>query len=249
MQAAVIDPKHNNPPTDAEIMHERLRERNAELLEEADNLLLEAEALPKEIHDDKEASEINDFIKLVNDTNKKVEAARKNEKQPYLDAGRHVDEFFKQKTDALSAAALAAKKPLTAHLQRKADEEAKWRAAEAERLKKKAEEEAAAAEAMKPELAEEKLKAVDAAQKQAAELEKSVETGKGLASSKGLLGTGTLRKRWVGEIEDRHALNLALLAPYIPFEALQKALNDFVKNGGRDMPGAKIYQKEEVVVR
>lgn len=253
MQSAVIDAKHNNPPSDAEIMRDRLKERHAALLDEAENLLLEAEALPKEIFDDREASQINDFIKSLNDVTKRIESVRKAEKQPYLDAGRYVDGFFTIKTDELSAAVVRAKLPLTAHLQRKADEEAKRRAAEAERLRKEAEEKAAAAVKLEAEeLAPQANAALNdavKAEKQADALEQSIATGKGLAESKGYLGSGTLRKRWVGEIVDRNALNMALLGPHIPLDALQKALNSFVAAGGRELAGANIYQKEEVVVR
>ena len=241
MQAAKIG--HNNAPTDAEILRDYLLKKNELLLEEAENLALEAEALPSELYADKEAADMTDFVAMVNDCNKRLESIRKNEKEPHLQAGKTVDTFFKKYTEALESAKSRANKPLTAWLVKKSEEEAQWRAAEAERLRKEAEEQAAAA------TTNEDLNDAIAVEKEAVALERSVEKGVGLASSRGAMGGASLTKRWVGEIEDKKIIDLNSIAKHFSEDAIQKAINSFVATGGRELSGVKIYEKQTAVTR
>ena len=71
-----------------------------------------------------------------------------------------------------------------------------------------------------------------------------------LANARGVSGAvATLRTRWVGEIVDMQAIDLNLLKRFLRPEDLQKALNAFVSSGGRELAGAKIYEKTESTIR
>ena len=71
-----------------------------------------------------------------------------------------------------------------------------------------------------------------------------------MAKTRGTTGAvSNLRTVWVGEMADIVMLDLEVLRYHISPEALQKAVNSFVKAGGRKLTGAKIYEKSETVVR
>jgi hypothetical protein len=59
----------------------------------------------------------------------------------------------------------------------------------------------------------------------------------------------SLRTVWIGEIVDITALDLNQLRHHISPAALQTAINSFVKAGGRELAGAKIFEQSNVVVR
>ena len=88
------------------------------------------------------AQDVRDLIARAQATTKKVEAARKEAKQPHLDAGKAVDAEFKPHKETLDGVVAALKKPLQAYLVA----EEKRRQAEAEAARKAAEEAAAFAE-------------------------------------------------------------------------------------------------------
>jgi len=53
---------HNNSPTDPELLRDYLAGIAGLLTEEAENLALESEALPTELHDHSESSDLTDFV-------------------------------------------------------------------------------------------------------------------------------------------------------------------------------------------
>ena len=71
-----------------------------------------------------------------------------------------------------------------------------------------------------------------------------------LAQSRGASGSlSSLRTVWVGEVISIESLDLNALRFHISQDALQKAVNSFVKAGGRKIHGAKIYEESSVVTR
>lgn len=190
----------NNPPF-AQIISEIedaaagvtafLGEQYASFDQELAELLDEARALPPETNTDDRALANGAVIKKLKDLDRKFEATREREKQPYLRGGNAVDTHFNTRRDKIgrrnrNAAAGAIdvlQQRNDGHMQRKlADEQARRdreaaeaaRAAreareKAEREQRQADEARAAAErARKPEHIEQKSSAASAAEEQAA---------------------------------------------------------------------------------
>lgn len=246
---------HNNPPNDAEILQQTLRENNEAQLKRAQDLIEAGAKLPAEITDEETAGKAAHYIKQVMASVKQLEAVRVNEKEPYLTLGRVVDGFFKNVTDPLAAAKNKAQRPLDSYLKQKADAERREREEAARQLRLKAEEEAMTAAAL------ERAKQTEAAadmMTQASISEMGADRMDTLAQAKpadlarsrsesGALAS--LRTVWVGEVEDLAAIDLEILRHHLPPDAVQKAVNSYVRAGGRMLRGAKIFEKSEAVVR
>lgn len=248
----------NNPPVPVspspDDVEAYLLEAAQRVIETKEDLLADQPADDLEVMDDEGAEQLTDYIKNINACAKNFEDMRKGEKKPYLELGKTVDQFFKDQASPLSMAKAKAQKPLNAWLQKQAEEERKRREAEAKRLREEAEEKARQAEAeaqanMNAE-AETSLKQAVRTEEKAERFEKSVESGRGLAASRGQTGgVASIRKTWVGEITDIDTLDLEQLRHFISRDDLQKAVNRAVANGTRNLRGASIYEKSETVVR
>ena len=95
----------NRPPEDADPLHERLLEAHGQLIERAGRLIGDLGGrCPEEITDDPANESASDYIKELTGCMKAMEAARVNEKEPFLKSGRTVDGFFKKLTDHRSKA-------------------------------------------------------------------------------------------------------------------------------------------------
>lgn len=243
---------HNKAPTDKEIISEQMWEKYSNLLADAQALGSEE---PRPVTNDAESGEVSDIIKEINAAARGVEDARKVEKDPYFQKGKLIDEFFADYRDTLTAVKAAVQKPLDAYLNAKAMAERKRQQEEAERLRKEAEEQAALAalqeKAKLSETAEKTLEGAVELQVQAAQTERAAEAAKPheLASASGLNSTAGLRTSWVGEIGDIRIIDLEALRPYFALDAVQKALNGYIKAGGRDCKGAKIFAQSKAVIR
>lgn len=255
MQPATNNPiGHNNPPTDAEALQQKLRDDHDKPLGRAQELV-EATARLPEITDQESAGKVSDFIKQVTGCRKNLEAIRVNEKEPYLTLGRVVDGFFKTVTDSLDVAKAKAERPLGVFLKQQADAERRRREEEARIAREKAEEDALAAAALQranqTDSAAVMLDQAVANEAVAEKLEHAAEAKPAeLAKSRGTSGAlASLRTVWAGELVDVNALDLEVLRHHIAPADLQKAVNSYVRAGGRVLAGAKIFEKSEAVVR
>lgn len=253
MEDRIIDSKHNNPPSDAEILFENLRERNKDLLDRASKLF-EAESRLPEVADDETAGKVTDFIKMVNNCNKLVDGARTTEKEPFLRGGKNVDEFFKTFTTGLTGLASRAKGQLDLFLQKRHLEEQKRLKEEADRKRQEAE--ALAAQAAQTAALSQELG--DIALDQAIQTENAANIIDMQSNAKsGLItpmrsesgASASMRVSWVVEIDSLNDLDLGALRMYLSPDDLLKAARAFVRAGGRELKGARIYQKSETVVR
>ena len=246
---------HNAPPSDAEYLTQQLKEKHDNVLYRAQQLVEAAYRLPTEINDEETAGKASDYIKQVTGCHKNLEAVRVNEKEPFLSFSRIVDGFFKPIQDTLAVCKNKAQRPLDKYLIEKAAKERKAREEEAERLRKKAQEEANEAARV---AAMNKPKEADAAMVQAASTETAAAKMEAsaaarpaeLARSRSESGAlASLRTIWVGELQNREEIDYRVLSHYLSDESLQKAINAYVKAGGRVLSGAKIFEKSETVVR
>lgn len=248
----------NRPPSDADPLRERLSEDYADLVTRRDDLLEAAERIP-EIDSDSIAGKVADFIKQLAATVKAAESHRVAEKEPYLASGRTVDGWFKGISDPLSAKKKAVEQRLTVYQRKKAEEERRRREeaeriarAEAERQRKEAEAAAAAlAEETDLDAAIEADERAKQAQADAVAAERAADAKQAeLSRTRGEYGSvASLRTFWVGEVEDRDRLDLEALRPHFSLEDMNRAVRSFVKAGGRQLSGAKIFEDTQTVVR
>ncbi|MBN9497825.1 MAG: hypothetical protein J0H39_13800 [Alphaproteobacteria bacterium] len=245
----------NNPPDPIADLRDRLAESNKPLLDRAAELQAAASRMP-EITDDNSAGKVADFVKLVSAAIKNAEACRVDAKEPFLASGRIVDTFFKTSVvDPLGALKIATERKLTAYLQAKEAERRRAAEEEARRVREEAEARARAAqEAEARGATHEAAAAMDAAVAKEAEAESAAEQAAArpaeLSRTRGEIGSvASLRQVWKGEIASRQDLDLEALRPYLPIAALETALNGFVKAGGRELRGARIYQHTSAAVR
>lgn len=244
---------HNQPPSDAEILTAKLLADHAKVLERAKALVASAANIPAEFDDEENAQKVTTFIKQVTVCKNALEDARKTAKEPSLLEGRMVDTFFKAHDTSLSKVIADAKIPLGKFTDKKIQAE-RQRLLEAEAAKK------AEAEAMmtvavavaSTDIGAGEMALDDAlmAEADAGKLKVASEAKTGLGSVRTEDGaTAYVKKTTVGEIEDINKLDLNALRLLIPLPALQTALNAYIRAGGRELAGAKIWEKSETVVR
>lgn len=71
-----------------------------------------------------------------------------------------------------------------------------------------------------------------------------------LARARSLHGaTASQKLVWVGEIKNISAIDLNHLRSHFTLDAIQKAINAFVRDGGRQLDGVVIQQKTQLAVR
>ena len=249
----------NNPPDDITILRERMEDEAAHLISRRDELIGAVERAPVDIEDDETSGKVADLIKLIMACHKSAEAQRVASKEPFLESGRAVDGFFKRITEPLERAKKQVEHRLTLYQRRKAEEERRRREEEARLQAEEAERQRIAAEQAAADLrTDDDLAAaisaetlsrqaeIDAEKARQAALAKPAE----LSRSRGELGAvASLRTEWTGEIVSREEIDLSALRPHIPLDALEKAVRAYVRAGGRDLKGAKIYERTVSVVR
>ena len=249
---------HNNPPTDAEILKSTLAEKNAELLDRAAELIAAADRAPQTIEDDETEQKITAFLGSIAKCEKSFKGKRVAEKEPYLTLGRVVDGFFKNHMDALNNARKKVKPALDARLiwkreeQRRLDREA---AAERQRLADEQAAAAAAAEAAKmPIKAEEMMTTAMHTEASASRMAEKAEGKISVVSRSSDGASANLRSIWKIETTDRNKLNLELLRHHFTDDAIQAALNSYLRTmtkpvEGQPVEGARIWEHTESVVR
>lgn len=255
MQNDIAKMGDNLPPNDAQVLQDTLSDKHREILDGAQRLIEAADRVPEAITDDLMAGKAADYIKMVTGSRKNLESQRIGEKEPYLNLGRAVDGFFKRPIDALDGVKNKVQKRLDTWLKHKAEEERRRRMAEAAELTRKAEEEAQAAAMLERNnlrpMADKMIEQATVTEQAATVVAESAKARPAeMAQSRGSSGAmASLRTRWVGEVVSMTELDLVTLKPFLNPEAIQKALNLFVQAGGRELRGAKIYEKSEAVVR
>ena len=252
---------HNNPPPDllvGDSLREKLQDENRDLIKRRDDLLAAAQRIPA-IDSDDIAGRVSDFVKQLTALTKAAESKRTDAKEPYLEGGRNIDGFFRAITDPVARTKDAIQKRLTTYLREKEEQARLARMAEerkareaAEAARREAEEKAkAAANAAQLDAAIEaersaKLAEADLAKAQAAAEVKPAE----LSRTRGEYGSvSSLRTEWVFDNLDRAQIDLEALRPYLPGDALDRAVRAFIKAGGRELRGVNIHETTVANVR
>lgn len=264
--AEVITRLHNRPPVteifrlENEQLPANLEADNKALLKRRDELLAAVSRCPDKIEDDETAGRVTDFVKQLGACIKTAEAKRQGDKEPTLQSGRIIDGFFKKGIiDPVDAAKRAIENRLTLYLRHKAEverrrreeEERKAREAAAQAAREAAEREAkikdeaglAAAISAEEEAA---MRQADAAKAAQAAEAKNAE----LSRTRGDFGAlASLRTEWVGEVDEVTPGTLTALAAFIGRDAIEKALRLAIRNGIREVPGCRIFERTAATVR
>lgn len=243
----------NEPPDELEVLRDSLSESADDLVTRRRGIEKNAELIPARIEDEATAAKVIDLLDIITKCNKQAETLHKAKKAPFLEGGRVVDRFFsaelfdpfaalKKKIDPLRVDWLSRK---AAEEKRRRDEAALLAKEAADLLAKEAQKAAAEmqdAEALDGAIAAEEAAALAAAiaNKATQEAEASLAD---LSRARGNLGAATsLRKRWVGSVSDLSALDLDALRQHLPADALQQAINSFIRANGRSLRGADIRE-------
>lgn len=260
---------HNSPPSDLDVLRERLEDEAGSLLLRRDELLASVGRAPAEVGDEEMAGKFADLIKLVTACHKNAEAARVARKEPFLANGRAVDGFYKGITEPLEKAKKAVEQKLTVYQRKVAEEERRRREAEARAAAEEAErqrKEAAAKLATLDEIAEtadaatadvaldDAISAAELSKQAMADAERARREAEAkaadLSRTRGTFGSvASLRTYWDVADIDREKLDLEALRPHLSMDALEKASRSFVRAGGRTLRGARIFENTSSVVR
>lgn len=241
MTAAIATPGigHNQPPSDVELLRDRLDARYASLVARRDELIQSAGRAPDSVTDDEGERRMTEFARQLSTAASLAEAARKQEKAPLSEQVKLVDGFFQ----AIAVPLIDAKKRmldrLTIWQRKKAEAERQRREAE-ERASREAAEVAAAAASTDGELQ-------DAIDKEALarDAAKAAEASTvDLSRARGDMGAvSSLRTRWTFAVED-------LAKVPAEFLALDEVkVRGAIKAGQRAIPGLRIFQESHTVVR
>lgn len=243
-------PGHNQPPLAAILL-----DRYAEILREADVIDNRANSLPKTVSDDIGLGRLGDVVKDARKLVKRIDTKRGEEVEPHLTAQRETNAFFKVFTERLDVIVRGLEQRATDYNNAKAAEERRIREEQARRAREEEDRQRQAAEAAAArnrhgaalkhedraeEAAERARRAESAAQASAADLTR-VRSGSGTVA--------TTRTEWKFEVEDIDKVPLEKLRPYLPRADLEKAIRSFVRVGGRDLAGVRIFQDNKATFR
>lgn len=239
MTAAVATIGHNSPPSDAAILREQLGQTHAQLGERTDELLAGIARVPAAIEDEATEKKAIEFAKQIAAHEKLCDATRKAVKQPYADAAKIVDAFFGNMADPLKGGRDIVLRKLTVFQAARAEKERRER----EEAAHKAAQEAAAA-AAKVETEADLDRAIAKEEQAAATVKAAQATTADLSRSRGQFGSvASLRTTMEFTVEDVNS---------VPREFLMvndAAIRAAIKAGRREIPGIKIFQKQQTVVR
>jgi hypothetical protein len=192
---------------------------------------------------------------------KKIETARKEMKQPFLDGGKLVDGHYGDLTERLDRIATTFQKAADAFTAQQVEQERQRRLAEAERIRQ---EEAAARElaeaaneAGKAPMAETMGAMADAAAYEARQIEREA-TGSAADLVRSVTSDGVLtsaKTQWDYAILDFAAVDLDVLRPYLKRDAIEAAIRMAIRQGVRPIDGrqpirgVQIFQDVKAVIR
>jgi len=245
---------HNSPPTDAEILAEKLATKHKPVVAEVDALAARANLLPKTLRTEADMEAASQIVRDARAMEKRVETIRKDDQQPFTDALEVVRSFFRPHADRvdriksgvqLRADEYTAEKAAAA--KRAAAEEARKAEEAAAEHRRKAEELAAAG---KTAAAEKALDRAETFEDRAARATETVSASAAdLTRTRGSGGTVSARQKWVHAIVDIDAIPMDKIRPYLKREHIDAAVKKFVDLGNRELPGVRIYEDVKANIR
>lgn len=253
MSAQIASIGHNGGPTLT--IEERLRVEHAEILHRVDQVRELSALIPRNIEDEATAEKTVEIVRSAKRAYNALDDARIAEKKPYLDGSRAVDGFFKQPLTTLDEIAKFLERGLSEFQREKARKEREARL-EAERIAKE-EAERKFQEALDAERARAPTTETVAALTDAMKAEQEAKAAQTRASAtitdlgrvRSAGGTASVSTVWRFEIEDWFAIDLNKLRGHLTRGAIEQAIGDYVRKGGRSLDGVRIYEDVKTVVR
>jgi hypothetical protein len=239
--------------------YEDLETEVAALLARRDQLVEGVARMPDAIEDEDTERRASDLARMIGAAIKTSDTTRMARNEPARQAQALVNAVYGRISEPLTRARNTVLQRLTVFQRAKADAErrrledlARTRREEADRQRREAEiiAEAARTEAeLDMAMGREDLARqadADALQAQRASEAKPAE----LSRARGEYGaTASLRQYWEFEIEDYDRVNLSALRAHLPRDAIEKAIRSYVRAGGRDLGGVRIYSTTRTAVR
>ena len=235
----------NRPP-----LKDQLTIRHQDLIDRVSELVAACGRAPETIGDDTTQGKVGDLYKMLSAAQKKGEASRTDEKEPFLMGGREVDNFFRERVlTPLERWMAVLKKRSDLYLNAKIAAERAAREAEARRAQEEANQKLEAArraeEANRKKAAETKLAAAVVAQEAADQAAAAAEAKPAeLAQTRGDHSLATVQMIWTHEVEDWNALDLNSIRDFISRDDIDKAIRAFVRlhKGSRQLVGVRIFE-------
>ena len=240
---------HNNPPSEMEILRERL-EAHVEQKETLERL--SSKEIPESVDSEDEAGKITDHIKLLKVLRGDIEKIFKQEKSPFWDCCKAADEWKNSYWKKIDASIADASKPVLAWHKKKEEEERQRQLEIARKAQEEAEKLALEAEAHADagivDTADSLMNAAVQEDEKSRMIAQNLSNGLSTKSVGGF-STASNRKPWTGRLESRPALDLEALRNYFSDDALDKAIKSAVRDGVRTLRGATIFQENKLSVR
>jgi hypothetical protein len=243
-------------PTD---MREYVGEEITALASRKDELLASVGRVPPGVDNDIAAGKTADLIKLIAACIKNAEADRVARKEPFLEGGRVIDAVFRGITEPLTRAKTDVERKLTLYQREVAEAERRRREDVARQEREEAERQRHEAEAAAAAVATEadidgaisagelaRQREADAVAAQRAAEAKPAELSR-QRSDYGAVAS--LRRFWDMDDLDRDKVDLETLRPFLPLDALEKAVRGFIRAGGRELRGTRIFENTATSVR
>lgn len=240
-------------------LKELLLEECASLAARCDELLRSVVRAPVTIRDEEGSGKVADLVRMITACRKAADTARVGRTEPFLAAQRLVMATYKQIIDPLDAAKRILEGRLTSYQRAKAEEERRRREAEARRAAEEAArlareaEEAARAAQTEPELdtAITAEAIADQAQGDAVQAQRAAEVRPAeLSRTRGDFGAvASLRTFYDFADLDRDKIDLETLRPFIPLDAIEKSIRAYIRSGGRELKGCRIFMNSQTAVR
>lgn len=244
---------HNEPP-----LEDMLAELSAPLIRRRDDLLGSVDRAP-EVNDEDSCGKVSDLVRMIRACAKAAEGRRVATKEPSLAEGRLIDATFMKITEPLDKAKRTLEQRITIYQRVKAEAERRVREAEARRIAEEAERqrreaEAAAAAIVSEQDVDDAISAGELARQQEADAERARRAAEAkpaeMSRSRGDLGAvASLRTYWDFADLARDTLDLEPLRAHLPQDALEKAVRSFVRAGGRELLGVRIFENTATSVR
>lgn len=272
LEDAIAQKGHNNPPSDAEILSQRLVEKNKDVILRFADLLSAEARLPEKIENSEQAQKVTSYGSQLKACMSNLEMRRKEEKKPYDDLASVAHQFFMSRITSLDGVVAKVKAKLKAfddierkrladeaEAQRKRDAEAAdAQRKEAERLANEAAalEQAGmtrAAETIMQQAAKTEEAAIQAASIAAAPVAPVKNTMRGSVG-----GSASSQSRWDIKVTDINAIDLNLLHDHFGRAEIEKALRSLMraevkKLGPQDKPrafaGFEIIRESSISLR
>lgn len=241
----------NLPP-----LKDQLALRHGDIVERIKELEAAAARAPSTISDDAVQGKVGDLYKLFAAVQKRAEAARTEEKEPFLMGGREVDSWFKAALDPVMTWMSTLKKRSDIYINAKLAEERRRREEEARKAQEEADRRLEAArkaeEENRKKSAETKLAAAVVAQEQADQAAAAAAARpQEMVQTRGDHSLATVQMVWSHEVEDWDTLDLNQLRDFIGRDDVDKAIRAFVRlhKGTRNLKGVRIFEAPKTQFR